>query len=181
MKDLLRDNRGLSTVTAVLLLSVTIVVVVSAAYWMGTIASSYTAFEQIELPTSYTEFVSDLFNPDSGIYVDGWKVHIELKNTGSADSAINNIFLNAKPLKDYKKLETGVDKDTIKVFTTDGYPLTQVPLDAISVSVQRGGTIRLIIWIMGQGNVPGCSSGTRIDLKFHSAAGMDYPVQVKLL
>ena len=161
--DLLRNKRALSPVIAtVILVSVTIVVAVSVAYWMGTIASSYTAFEQIELPTSYSEYNSSL---------PGWKVYVELKNTGSADATIDNIFLNEKPLSNYA---AGL---TLYVTDDTGTPL---PLDQINVLVLKGNTEQLILWIE-ENTVDGCTHGTRINLKFHSAAGLDYPANVRLI
>ncbi len=168
-KSFLKNKKALSPVIAtVILVAVTIVVAVSVAYWMGTIAGSYTTFEQIEMPTSYAEYVTDLF----GTGINGWKVHIELKNTGSADATIENIFLNAKPLKDYPD-------GSIKLFKTDDSAANEISLDSISIHINKGEKEKVIIWIK-DGIGQGCTSGTRIDLKLHSAAGRDYPLQVKL-
>ena len=172
MRKLLRSRKALSPVIAtVILVSVTIVVAVSVAYWMGTIASSYTAFEQVELPTAYAEYLDELNGTGTPA---GWKVHTELKNSGSADATIDNIFLNAKPLNDYASgVNLFVGNDTTASNEV-------INLDQIAVTILKGGSERLIIWIQ-DGPVDGCTHGTRIDLKFHSAAGLDYPAQVRLI
>jgi len=240
LKNLLRNKKALSPVIAtVILVAVTIVVAVSVAYWMGTIASSYTAFEQIELPTSYPEWKQDLMTkqitgevvgtgdgtttvfyldmipvvsgsevvkvdgmpktrttdyaidyatgkitfttaPAVGAQVtadytgtlDGWKVNIELKNSGSADATINNIFLNQKPLKDYPA-------GSIKLFVSDDVvPSNEQPLSNIAISVKKGTNQKIVIHI--REDTEGCSHGTNINFRLHSAAGQDYPTQVKL-
>ena len=255
MKNLLRNKRALSPVIAtVILVSVTIVVAVSVAYWLGTIAASYTAFEQIEMPTPYAEYNATLFPgakqitgevvgtgdgttvtftatlayppveagtllvtdgvetfSDDGLGVltgdaagtgsidyqtgvlsvtfaaapaldtsitgdyftaeGGWKVYINLKNTGSADATIDNIFLNEKPLNDYPI-------DNIKLFVSDDTGLPE-DLSDISIPVTKGSSEKVIVWI--QRGTEGCSSGTRVDLKLHSAGGYNYPAQVKLI
>ena len=239
MKSLLKNKRAVSPVIAtVILVAVTIVVAVSVAYWMGTISTSYTSHEQIEMPTSYAEYTDGLFvaasvdvtsepvgigdlstmvfyldmypvtsldqayldgspevgcsltdqatgeitftaAPGDGVVItadyvgtadlDGWKIHIGLKNTGSADSTIDNIFLNDKPIKDYST-------DSIKLFDDLGNEVT--PLSEMSVHVAKGTDEDLTIWI--QEGVEGCNSGVTINLKIHSAAGNLYPVSVKL-
>jgi len=163
LKNLLRNKEALSPVIAtVILVAVTIVVAVSVAYWMGSIASSYTAFEQIEMPTTYPEWNGT-----------GWKVHIELKNSGSADATISNIFLNQKPLKDYPAGNIEVWK------TNDTTPSNKIgDLGSIAISVPKGQTEVVIIYI--KLGTEGCSHGTNVNIKLHSAAGQDYPAQVKL-
>jgi flagellin-like protein len=169
-RNIVKNKRALSPVIAtVILVSVTIVVAVSVAYWMGTIAGGYTAYEQIELPTSYAEYDDDYFTGG------GWNVTIELKNTGSADATIDNIFLNTKPIKSYPA-------GTVELWA-DGTNVTD--LTAIGIPIQRGGSIQLLLLVQkydsaGPSGVEGCTAGTRIDLKIHSAAGQEYPVQVRL-
>ena len=170
-KSIIAEKRALSPVIAtVILISVTIVVAVSVAYWMGSIAGGYTAFEQIELPTVYAKYVSDV---DPGTdEAPGWLVYINLKNTGSADATIDSIFINAVPITDYT---SGV------WLSTDGGTTFSTPT-SIDIKVSKGGTASIVIAIEDDDGetVEGATSGTRIDIKLHSAAGRDYPAQVKL-
>ena len=171
MKNMIRNKKALSPVIAtVILVSVTIVVAVSVAYWMGTIASGYTAFEQIELPTAYAAYSTVAI----GGTQPGWKITIELKNTGSADATIDNIFLNSKPIKDYT---SGT------IILNDGS--SNVTLTQLTIQVTKGNSKTLFLYVQMYNStsvtgVEGCTPGTRIDIKLHSAAGRDYPVQVKL-
>lgn len=168
-RSITTEKRALSPVIAtVILISVTIVVAVSVAYWMGSIASGYTTFEQIELPTTYARWDATLFSNG------GWNITIVLKNTGSADATIDDIFLNGIPLSDYTS-------GNITLYA-DG---TQISLVSISISVPKGGSKTLLIQVEkyndadGSG-IEGCTSGTWVDIKIHSAAGRDYPTRVKL-
>jgi len=166
-------------IATVILVSVTIVVAVSVAYWMGSIAGGYTAFEQVELPTAYAEYASTGLDIADDTVADdaGWKVSIELKNTGSADATIDNIFINAKPLK-------SIGTAYVDLFYKDDSGAWQevTSFDQLSIRVNKGGTRSIRIEILDDGGqgVEGATAGTRIDLKLHSAAGREYPAQVKL-
>ena len=163
-RNIAREKRGLSPVIAtVILISVTIVVAVSVAYWMGSIASGYTTFEQIELPTVYAKYNDE---------AEAWNVTIELKNTGSADATIDNIFLNSIPLKDY-------GNNITLYYNTNGTTLTS-SLSNIEIRINKGSSAIIILEIKGNNAVEGCTAGTRVDIKLHSAAGREYPAQVKL-
>jgi flagellin-like protein len=163
-KSILWNKKALSPVIAtVILISVTIVVAVAVAYWMGSIAGGYTSFEQIELPSIYGKAVTG-----------GWNVTIELRNTGSADATITNLFINSKPLKDYSAISvklyadngTGEQDMTTKLYTT-------------GIGVPRGNSVTLVLQLP-QSSTEGFTAGTRVDLRIHTAAGQDYPGQVRL-
>jgi len=169
MKSLFRDRKALSPVIAtVILISVTIVVAVSVAYWMATISSSYTVFEQIEIPVSYAEYHDELYTTSGP----GWNVTVQLKNTGSADAVINNIYLNDKPVyvSNYKINITEVRADGTKV-------VVKFQNDNV-ISVPKGESKEIIISILA--DTEGCGHGVRVDFKFHSASGKDYPLLIKL-
>jgi len=158
-KSISKNKRALSPVIAtVILISVTIVVAVSVAYWMGAIAGGYTSFEQIELPSIYAEALTG----------GGWNITIDLKNTGSADATVDNIYVNSMPLDDYP---TG----NVTLYGSTG----QITLTAISVNVPNGNTVTLVLQLAD--NVDeGFSAGTRLEVKIHTAAGKDYPTSVRL-
>ena len=133
-------------------------------------ATGYTKFEQIELPTSYARWDGNKTFTNGG-----WNVTIELKNTGSADATIDNIFLNGIPL-------SGYSSSSIRLYE-DGQ---QVPnLSSISISVTKGGSKTLLIQVekynaTDNSGIEGCTHGTWVDFKIHSASGRDYPTRVKL-
>jgi len=168
-KSIIAEKRALSPVIAtVILISVTIVVAVSVAYWMGSIASGYTTFEQIELPSIYATYtnLTQLTNEPLGY---GWKVTISLKNTGSADATIDDIFLNNIPLKDYSS--GWALNSTYNSTITTSY-------SSLNIKVTKGSSETIYLYL--NSTVEGCSSGTTIDIKIHTASGRDYPTHVKL-
>ncbi|MEM2111603.1 MAG: archaellin/type IV pilin N-terminal domain-containing protein [Candidatus Bathyarchaeia archaeon] len=159
-----RDKRALSPVIAtVILISVTIVVAVSVAYWMGAIAGGYTSFEQIELPSVYAKWQSSTSN---------WNITIELKNSGSADATVDNIYVNGIPLKDYDSGIVVLQYDT----TTLDDP---TELASINLKVSKGAS-ETVYLTLDESEDDGFTSGTRIEIKIHTAAGKDYPTSVKL-
>jgi len=165
-----RDKRALSPVIAtVILISVTIVVAVSVAYWMGAIAGSYTAFEQIELPSTYAQYFTDLGGTTD--LDEGWKITIDLRNTGSADATLDSVFINSVPLKD---IASGWALD---YSTNTGANVTSY--STLDISIPKGSTVTLYIYI-SKSTTYGWTPGTNIDLKMHTAAGKDYPTRVKL-
>jgi flagellin-like protein len=170
-------KKAISPVIAtVILVAVAITVAVSVAYWMGNIAGSYTSSEKIEMPSSYSVYNQDLdatvgLNA-TGWDTSGWKVYIGLKNSGSRDALITNIFLNEKPLKDYGNNYVALFLDD------DNTQDNNLTLSSISVPVSKGGEVELVLWL--KSGTEGCSSGTTIDLKINSSAGNKYPVLVRL-
>jgi flagellin-like protein len=158
IKRINKDKRALSPVIAtVILISVTIVVAVSVAYWMGAIAGGFTSFEQIELPTVYGRASTS-----------GWNITIELKNTGSADATLNNVFINSVPVEDYDNV----------TLTADGDDVTTT-LESDGVLISTGNSVTLILGLEKDQTV-GFTAGTRIEIKLHTAAGKDYPTSIKL-
>jgi flagellin-like protein len=163
-KNINKDKRALSPVIAtVILISVTIVVAVSVAYWMGSIATGYTSFEQIELPTTYAEWKSSILTTG------GWNITIELKNTGSADATLNNVFINSEPLKN-------IGSGLCKLYDDSG-EITD--LSTISVKIAKGNSVTIVISLKEE-QTEGFTAGTRIDIKLHTAGGKDYPTSIKL-
>lgn len=157
---IVRNKRALSPVIAtVVLVAVTIVVAVAVSYWMGGIAGLYTRFEKIEITSKYA--VKD----DAGDY----EITITLKNSGSQDATITDVYINGKPSYTY-----GTANITISwtVGSNSGY--LNSPDDEMPIPLGQSGTVT--IWI----NHTLWESGTTVDIKFHSAAGKDYPVMLTL-
>jgi flagellin-like protein len=165
IKNINKNKRALSPVIAtVILISVTIVVAVSVAYWMGAIAGGFTSFEQIELPTVYGRAITSPWT--------GWNITIELKNTGSADATLNNIFINSIPVKDSAYVASN-----IKLYA-DGTDI-KTTLYANGLPIRKGVSVNLLIHLNVDQTV-GFTAGTRIEIKMHTAAGKDYPTSLKL-
>jgi len=170
-----RKRRAVSPVIAtVVLVAVTITVAVAVSYWMSGIASQYTSFEKVEIQTGYAKRVDTGGTPSVFL---GWNVSMTLQNTGSADSTLTQVFVNEEPVDKYKPATTKleflvgtageVESDEIGVsFTVDGLTL-------------ESGQSKEFYILIGEA-VGELSAGTTVNLKIHSAGGMDYIRLIKL-
>ena len=161
-----RGRKAVSPVIAsVILVAVAITVGVAVAYWMGGISGQYAKFEKIELTTAYS----------SRVVGSGWLITIDLRNTGTTASTLKTVFINDKPLN------------------STGYGASDFPsgaLDRILTNIEEGGTtvesgasdtVRIWIWNDGTNGYGYLSSGTTLNVKIHSAGGMDYIKLVELV
>jgi len=161
----LEDRRGVSPVIAtVILVAVTIVVAVAVAYWMGSIAGLYTRSENLEIQSHFmtkcnlTEIAAAA--PLKGM---GWEIVLVVKNSGSRDATITEVFINDQPISTTTKAASAN--------VTKGQP--------VLIPVQYGKTGKLILYIPEDESV-GFTAGTRIEVKLHTAANMDYPRMMNL-
>ena len=156
----LRKRKAVSPVIAtVILVAVAIMVAVAVSYWMSGIAGQYTSFEKVEIQTGYSTYT-----PTSG-----WIITLSLKNSGSATSTITHLFINDVPVTLTANAATNfAAANTIVTSLTTG----GLPIDA-------GASTTIKIWIdLGYGSL---SSGTTVNVKLHSAGGMDYIKLIKLV
>ena len=156
-----RNRRAISPVIAtVILVAITITVAVAVAYWMGSIAGQYTQFEQVEIQTA----VCSLDNYGN------WVIDISLKNTGTEAATITNVFVNDDEVESYV---AGAPAGAVATITTNLLATTD------PYSLGSGDTGSVIIWVgAGYGTL---SSGTTVNIKLHSAGGMDYPKLIGLV
>mgnify|MGYP001103854703 CR=1 FL=1 len=169
LKNILESKKGLSPVIAtVILVAVTIVVVISVAYWMGSLSGAYTRFESVEIQTAYSTKVS-AFSAGPFAGSQGWIVTFGLKNTGSADATVDGLFLNGKPLDSFA---------SVAVYYNGVYYQVQ----AMNATIISGAAANLDVYIVeGLDNGITFVSGLRLDAKFHTAAGKEYPKLVQLV
>jgi len=153
-------------ISTVILVAVAITVAVAVAYWMGGIAGQYTKFEKVEIQTAYSTKTAG----------SGWLIKLNLKNSGTADATLNAVFINDKPLNE----TTGYDAITFPDGTADRV-VTDIAADG--TTVQSGDSIIVQIWIWNSGTngYATLSSGTTINIKLHSAGGMDYIKLIELI
>jgi len=166
LRKMLKCGKALSPVIAtVILVAVTIVVAVSVAFWMGSIAGTYTSFEQVQITSA------PVYKDSAGSY---WNVTINLRNTGSADATIDNVLVNGKPFNSYN----AAGDNNIGVYNETGHTFDYSDVD---VSVKAGSSKTIIIKISAgtYGDVT-FAAGNTIDIKLHSAAGKEYPQIVTL-
>ncbi len=171
----LSKRKGVSPVIAtVILVAVTITVAVAVAYWMSGIASQYTQFEKVEIQTAISTWDSTDLE---------WVIEIKVKNTGTTAATLTNVFIN----------DVEVDAYTIDITArlskaADGKAATDM---TETEKIESGATATILVFIDGLGigsddPTPGTiqwksvSSGTTVNIKIHSAAGMDYIRLVQL-
>ena len=179
-------RKGVSPVIAtVILVAVTITVAVAVAYWMSGIAGQYTQFEKDEKQSGYAETVGSVTevlyqtgDPEIGTVIDGvtiavgmvrtpassagWMITLELKNSGTSTATLIGVFINDKPIDQTDIVCTQIDQAN----------------DA-KLPIESGTSVTVAITI---DDVPAVtySSGTTLNIKLHSAAGMDYIRLVQL-
>jgi len=169
-RRLLGSRRALSPVIAVVVLvSVTIVVAVSVAYWMGALAGTYTRFEKLEISSAYSSKVDD-WTGDPDVPVGwgtegGWTIRIVVKNSGSADATIDDVFVNGIPYGYFSNVTVRYSSDPYGFGGAIGPGAT----GSVEILV-RAGTDADITF----------SSGSTLDIKLHTAAGKEYPRLIEL-
>lgn len=173
----MKSRKAISPVIAtVILVAVAITIAVAVSYWMSGIAGQYTKFEKVEIQSGYSEL-----QPAPG----GWIVTLELKNSGSAAANLIRVFVNDKPVNLYSA--TGLESPAVPgnalvgpLETGVNFPTTGVAIDSgktADVDAVAAGVQPVQIYI-GSGLY---SSGTTIDIKIHSAGGMDYIKLISLV
>jgi len=155
-----KDRKAISPVIAtVILVAVAITIAVAVAYWMGGISSQYTRFEKVEIQSALC--VKD----DTGF----WTVTLSLKNSGSATATLNNVYVN----------------DQVATYGTANVAATliaNVNSTTYQMSIPSGQTSAITIFVgAGWPTTAPLTSGTTIDIKIHSAGGMDYIKLVQLV
>jgi len=160
----LRKRKGVSPVIAtVILVAVTITVAVAVAYWMSGIAGQYTQFEKIEIQTAICTY------EDGAPLAEYWKIVVSMKNTGTKTATLTIVFVNEAaatfalaPVGATALIEADVDPDN-------------------TITVESGASIDVTVVVSDffAGHV--LTAGTTINIKIHSAAGMDYIRLVQLV
>lgn len=163
----MRSRKAVSPVIAtVILVAVAITVAVAVAYWMGGISGQYTKFEKVEISTAYS--TRDVNK--------GWLITLDIKNSGTADSTINTVFVNDRPLNasGYEQIDFPADGLGDLVYT-------DIAAAGTTYSSGESGTVKVWIYNDGTTGYGSLSSGTTVNVKLHSAGGMDYIRLVELI
>jgi len=160
----MRERKAISPVIAtVILVAVAITVAVGVSYWMSGISSQYTQFEKVEIQTGYGTYNTS---------VTQWVITMAIKNSGSADATINMAFLNDVPCANY-----GASSAPANDWSTD------IPAST-GVTLKPGQSTTVHVYIFNQPTLvtqlASLSAGTTINVKLHSAGGMDYIKLIRL-
>ena len=162
----LKDRKAISPVIAtVILVAVAITIAVAVAYWMGGISSQYTRFEKVEIQSAQCE------KDTSGYF---WTVTLSLKNSGSATATLNNVYVNDK-VATYSASAPSSPIAPVATLTAD-------LSSANEKTIASGASSTVTIWVgTGWPTSSPLTSGTTVDIKLHSAGGMDYIKLVQLV
>ena len=159
----LRKRKGVSPVIAtVILVAVTITVAVAVAYWMSGIAGQYTSFEKIEIQSA-------VFTPGLTGY---WELTITLKNSGTKTATLTDVYANDERADLQGEKPTSFTGTGVTAYLANDTATTPVPLQ-----IDSGATSDIIVWIESGVTL---TPGTTVNIKIHSAAGMDYIKLVQL-
>jgi archaeal type IV pilus assembly protein PilA len=152
---MMKNRKGISPVIAtVILVAVAITVAIAVSYWMSGITSSYTKFEKVEIQTATCTNAAT-----------GWTVTLSLKNTGTNIATVMNVFVN-----DVEATNGVLGATTL---TTD--------ILATGKTIASGETQVVHVYVGNARVGYSLSSGTSINIKLHSAGGMDYIKLVELV
>jgi flagellin-like protein len=155
-----KNRKAVSPVIAtVILVAVAITISVAVAYWMGGISSQYTKFEKVEVQNAVVTQ-----NPTGT-----WTVIVNLKNTGTSQCTITDMYVNDRPLT----AETSAYTSTMTAEATPGAGKWGYKT---STTIASGASAEFTVSVMngGSGVFSALTAGTTVNLKFHSAGGMDY-------
>jgi hypothetical protein len=147
----------------VILVAVAITVSVAVAYWMGGIAGQYTKFEKVEIQSAICTVGAGSGNwtiAGSG----NWTIQMKVKNTGTATSTMISTFVNDVEVDTYGVTVAGAGEITTNQTT--------------STSIVSGASAVINVYVNNYGSL---SSGTTVNVKLHSAGGMDYIRLVELV
>jgi len=163
----LKNRKAISPVIAtVILVAVAITISVAVAYWMGGISGQYTKFEKVEIQAA-----SCIKSPTA--YPNFWVITLTLKNSGSATSTLNGVYVDDIVAVYY----TPPTVPAPPALTSSIY--ADVDL-TITKSILSGASGTVTVYVGTSWGAP-VTSGTTIDIKIHSAGGMDYIKLVQLV
>ena len=161
-----QTRKAVSPVIAtVILVAVAITVSVGVSYWMSGISSQYTQFEKVEIQTAYSTKTTG----------SGWLITMNLKNSGTSAASLTDVFINDVPLNTTAYSAAAFPDGSGDQVVTDLTSGGQV--------VGSGEAIVVYVWIWNDGTngYSTLSSGTTVNIKLHSAGGMDYIKLVELV
>jgi len=140
--------KAISPIIAIVILVILAMLLSNAiALWLTGLTGAFTGVEKLEVVNAYPMIQNR-----------GWKVVVVVKNTGTKNAIINNIFINNRPYTSY--LSVTADPD--------------VASNPIMIRPGESKTITITItdyWF---------ASGQTISIIIHTASGGQYPATVTL-
>jgi hypothetical protein len=141
-----RGRLGISPVVAtVILVAVAIVIAIAVAFWASGLVGIFTRFEKLEITSAY---------------YDGNNVILIVRNTGSSDTSIDDIYINGIPCLG----QCGINPQIGGGFTYLMKTASQVQIMITRPPAQ----VTNAQWV----------SGNSYEVSVHTASGKSYPVAV---
>lgn len=145
------SNSGVSPVIAtVIIVAIAITVSVGVGLWVLGITTAFTKFERLELTTAYESDIG--------------QITVIVRNVGSADATVTDIFVNGKPT-DVLGINVSYSLTGDEPFTLMTEPLT----------IKAGSEVTFRLDGFSSTNFV---AGQTVEIVFHTAAGRDYPRSV---
>ena len=134
-------------IATVIIVSVAIAIAVAVAFWMTGITGLFTRYEKLEIVSAYATY--DTNNNE-------WDITVIVRNTGTSDATIDEIFINGKPrgeVSEFRNLNT-----------------------TLPYSLSAGDKVTITFSLASDG----FKAGQIVEVKLHTAAGNEYPKSVQL-
>jgi hypothetical protein len=126
---------------------------------MGGIAGQYTKFEKVEIQ-------SGVCSKLGAVGSEYWNVTLTMKNTGTATATLVSAFINNVEVTGYNASAA-----------VDGEAVTDM---SDATTIESGATFYVNMYV-DYDNYLSLSSGTTVNIKIHSAGGMDYIKLIELV
>jgi flagellin-like protein len=145
-----RSRSGISPVVAtVILVAIAIVIAIAVAFWATGLVGIFTRYEKLEITSIY-------YDPNTGVV-------LTVRNTGSAATTIDDIYVNGRPCQ--------VPQDTCGIQTDQGGDLPQ--------RLDVGQAVQITVNHPPGGNNPNnWVAGVTYEVMVHTASGKQYPAAV---
>ena len=154
------NMKAISPVIAtVIIVSVAIAIAVAVAFWMTGITGLFTRYEKLEMVSAYATAKAE----------GEWTVTLIVRNTGTTDVTIDNIFINGIPYA------TLVNDNAFSNLKVNGGTVS----GTLSVALKPGES-KTITFDLTSGDTYKFTSGQVVEVKLHTAAGNEYPKSVQL-
>ncbi|ACL10590.1 hypothetical protein DKAM_0264 [Desulfurococcus amylolyticus 1221n] len=148
-------KKAISPVIAtVIIVAVTIAIAIAVALWMTGLVGSFTGTENLQIVSAYAT------KNDNNT----WTIYLQVKNVGTVDVTIDNIFINGVPVSDLHEYVQNITASSGNV----------QDMSNINIPIRTGEAVNINI------NVQKYVAGQMLEIKLHSAAGKEYPKQITL-
>lgn len=158
----MRSRRGMTDVMkTIIFVVVTVNFAVSVSYLMTNIASDRIALEKVDVFSQRCDW--DAPN-------DRWDITIQIRNIGTKDITLIGMYVNGFEVDNYDRSDPGEGETSTDMLQTQ--------------TIRCGVTHTIHLYIDGPGGGDGwrtLSSGTSINVKIHTASGMDYSVPLSVV